>query len=222
MTSKYSSKWEVEGAVDSCVGAKRVIHEIGQLDHHLLTLNTRRKARETKMKMKIEANTTTNTNANTNNNNTPNTSPNGVLDTNANPYYYQDMLANGTGGYHTAWKGWSLYYSIDGYPYYYHGQSEEWCWASPNPNPNGGGNSGNSGRVGTCDVGTNTTNTNTTNTAIATATDVNNKPLSNPTNATTTTNTSPSSPSATVFIPNKDTWKNCIFINCEDGKVIPW
>lgn len=32
MTSKYAHIWEVEGAVDSSVGAKRVIHEIGQMN----------------------------------------------------------------------------------------------------------------------------------------------------------------------------------------------
>lgn len=32
MTKKYSHIWEIEGAVDASVGAKRVIHEIGLLD----------------------------------------------------------------------------------------------------------------------------------------------------------------------------------------------
>ena len=32
MTKKYSAIWEIEGAVDSSIGAKRVIHEIGLLD----------------------------------------------------------------------------------------------------------------------------------------------------------------------------------------------
>jgi NAD(P)-dependent dehydrogenase (short-subunit alcohol dehydrogenase family) len=31
MTKKYESIWEIEGAVDSSVGAKRIIHEIGLL-----------------------------------------------------------------------------------------------------------------------------------------------------------------------------------------------
>lgn len=31
MTSKYAKIWEVEGAVDASVGAKRVVHEIGQM-----------------------------------------------------------------------------------------------------------------------------------------------------------------------------------------------
>lgn len=29
MTAKYADIWEVEGAVDPCTGAKRVVHEIG-------------------------------------------------------------------------------------------------------------------------------------------------------------------------------------------------
>lgn len=29
MTAKYAHIWEVEGAVDASVGAKRVVHEIG-------------------------------------------------------------------------------------------------------------------------------------------------------------------------------------------------
>jgi NAD(P)-dependent dehydrogenase (short-subunit alcohol dehydrogenase family) len=32
MTKKYEHIWEIEGAVDSSVGAKRVIHEIGLAD----------------------------------------------------------------------------------------------------------------------------------------------------------------------------------------------
>lgn len=32
MTAKYQSIWEIEGAVSSSVGAKRVIHEIGQIN----------------------------------------------------------------------------------------------------------------------------------------------------------------------------------------------
>lgn len=32
MTSKYKEIWEIEGAVDSSVGAKRVFHEIGKID----------------------------------------------------------------------------------------------------------------------------------------------------------------------------------------------
>jgi NAD(P)-dependent dehydrogenase (short-subunit alcohol dehydrogenase family) len=31
MTAKYKEIWEIEGAVDASVGAKRVFHEIGQL-----------------------------------------------------------------------------------------------------------------------------------------------------------------------------------------------
>lgn len=31
MTKKYVAIWEVEGAVDASVGAKRVVHEIGQM-----------------------------------------------------------------------------------------------------------------------------------------------------------------------------------------------
>ena len=30
MTSKYKAIWEVEGAVDVSVGAKRVLHEVNQ------------------------------------------------------------------------------------------------------------------------------------------------------------------------------------------------
>jgi len=29
MTKKYEAIWEIEGAVESSIGAKRVIHEIG-------------------------------------------------------------------------------------------------------------------------------------------------------------------------------------------------
>lgn len=29
MTSKYAHIWEIEGAVDASIGAKRVMHEIG-------------------------------------------------------------------------------------------------------------------------------------------------------------------------------------------------
>jgi len=32
MTAKYKEIWEIEGAVDASIGAKRVFHEIGQLD----------------------------------------------------------------------------------------------------------------------------------------------------------------------------------------------
>ncbi len=32
MTSKYQSIWEIEGAVDSSIGAKRVVHEIGKMN----------------------------------------------------------------------------------------------------------------------------------------------------------------------------------------------
>lgn len=32
MTSKYSHIWEIEGAVDAAVGAKRVFHEVGLLN----------------------------------------------------------------------------------------------------------------------------------------------------------------------------------------------
>lgn len=32
MTKKYEHIWEIEGAVDSKVGAKRVVHEIGLMD----------------------------------------------------------------------------------------------------------------------------------------------------------------------------------------------
>lgn len=32
MTKKYEAIWEIEGAVDKSVGAKRVLHEIGRLD----------------------------------------------------------------------------------------------------------------------------------------------------------------------------------------------
>ena len=32
MTAKYKEIWEVEGAVDPSVGAKRVFHEIGQIN----------------------------------------------------------------------------------------------------------------------------------------------------------------------------------------------
>ena len=31
MTKKYEHIWEVEGAVDSSIGAKRVLHEVGIL-----------------------------------------------------------------------------------------------------------------------------------------------------------------------------------------------
>jgi len=31
MTKKYAHIWEVEGAVDSSVGAKRVLHEVGNM-----------------------------------------------------------------------------------------------------------------------------------------------------------------------------------------------
>ena len=33
MTSKYSHIWEIEGAVDASVGAKRVFHEVNMLSH---------------------------------------------------------------------------------------------------------------------------------------------------------------------------------------------
>jgi NAD(P)-dependent dehydrogenase (short-subunit alcohol dehydrogenase family) len=32
MTKKYEKIWEIEGAVDSSIGAKRVLHEIGLMD----------------------------------------------------------------------------------------------------------------------------------------------------------------------------------------------
>jgi NAD(P)-dependent dehydrogenase (short-subunit alcohol dehydrogenase family) len=32
MTKKYEAIWEIEGAVDPSIGAKRVIHEIGHFD----------------------------------------------------------------------------------------------------------------------------------------------------------------------------------------------
>jgi NAD(P)-dependent dehydrogenase (short-subunit alcohol dehydrogenase family) len=32
MTAKYADIWEIEGAVDATVGAKRVFHEIGKID----------------------------------------------------------------------------------------------------------------------------------------------------------------------------------------------
>ncbi len=32
MTAKYAEIWEVEGAVDASVGAKRVFHEIGKIN----------------------------------------------------------------------------------------------------------------------------------------------------------------------------------------------
>jgi len=32
MTAKYAEIWEIEGAVDASVGAKRVLHEVGKLD----------------------------------------------------------------------------------------------------------------------------------------------------------------------------------------------
>ena len=32
MTKKYAAIWEIEGAVDSSVGAKRVVHEISLMD----------------------------------------------------------------------------------------------------------------------------------------------------------------------------------------------
>mmetsp|Transcript_87689 Transcript_87689/g.200385 ORF Transcript_87689/g.200385 Transcript_87689/m.200385 type:complete len:86 (+) Transcript_87689:144-401(+) len=35
MTSKFSHIWDVEGAVDSSVGAKRVLHEIKRCDMSL-------------------------------------------------------------------------------------------------------------------------------------------------------------------------------------------
>lgn len=31
MTAKYAEIWEVEGAVDVSIGAKRVVHEIGRM-----------------------------------------------------------------------------------------------------------------------------------------------------------------------------------------------
>jgi NAD(P)-dependent dehydrogenase (short-subunit alcohol dehydrogenase family) len=34
MTKKYEKIWEIEGAVDSDVGAKRVIHEIGLMNNN--------------------------------------------------------------------------------------------------------------------------------------------------------------------------------------------
>jgi NAD(P)-dependent dehydrogenase (short-subunit alcohol dehydrogenase family) len=39
MTSKYAHIWEVEGAVDSSVGAKRTVHEIGQLEGKIRDFN---------------------------------------------------------------------------------------------------------------------------------------------------------------------------------------
>ena len=32
MTAKYKDIWEIEGAVDASIGAKRVLYEIGKLD----------------------------------------------------------------------------------------------------------------------------------------------------------------------------------------------
>ena len=31
MTKKYEAIWEIEGAVDASIGAKRVVHEIGRM-----------------------------------------------------------------------------------------------------------------------------------------------------------------------------------------------
>lgn len=203
MTAKYASIWEIEGAVDASVGAKRVVHEIGQLDTHLHAINTVRDMRLQLRHSGIdESSNTTVTEAD--HNRDTSVCEGGAemlpIDTYVLDIYHADMVANDDGGYSTAWKHWYIYHSIDGYPYYYNTKTHEWFWMYPP-----------------------VYHKKRTVIKVADEEDKNVSESINSSIPTTMTKTVDTvNDNNGVFIPNEDTHKNCVFINCEDGKVIPW
>ena len=207
MTSKYAKIWDIEGAVDAAEGAKRTIHEIGQIGTHIAALSS--PAIKPTTNRAADATTTTTTSITTH--------PAAAAGAGNGSCHHRCAHGNnahrrhGSNNHHASevnggevasgaaaagdGDGWKRYYASDtGQPYYYHSGSQQWHWAT--------------GDKGCCPATTTTTTTTTT--------------VPNPARSIENNAAVAGIDNDMPLVVGKGEGTNCVFINCEDGKVIPW